>query len=223
VIRAEGILLAVCASKDRISSYFQEDNKSNHGPGEVSIMINEIASLKRIGKGNPSKIPKRQHESEAISCDIHCREDRTLAQHGVEDVPRLKRADEDHRVGHMALHLELLQQHRQVDDDPPDQPRSQLAEILQIERPPKDSGIQLVPDEKIVNDVACVSTRSQTGFHGIGSSIKINREDDRQEIGGGEELGEMVVDPRQPKQPEEMPREHRRDTHHERFQRIDFV
>ena len=119
-------------------------------------MIHEVTRLQGVREGHPSEVPEGEHETKSVVHNVHGRQDGLLKVERVGDIDRVEEAHHGHRVRHGPVELVLLVRHGQVDYDPPDQPRVQLAELLQVEA--AQPRVELPADEEVVDPAPRVAT-----------------------------------------------------------------
>mmetsp|Transcript_8209 Transcript_8209/g.29984 ORF Transcript_8209/g.29984 Transcript_8209/m.29984 type:complete len:364 (-) Transcript_8209:421-1512(-) len=156
-VLAETILLPVAAAEHDVSDDLDRHDEAHEPRLERDVVLEDVSRLERVRERHPHEVAEREHESEAVRGDVHGRENGGLEPQRVEDVYPLERAHERHRGGDASGVQELLMREPEVEEEPTDQARGELAKDFQVESAAQKTRVQLSPDEKVVQRVPAVA------------------------------------------------------------------
>lgn len=93
-IRAEAVLLVVCAAEDEVANALDDEDGGEAGFAEENREDGKIAGLKGVDERNPDEITEAEHVAKAVSSDVHGCQDGGFHVEAIEDVESLECGDE---------------------------------------------------------------------------------------------------------------------------------
>jgi hypothetical protein len=202
-VGAEAVLLVVRAAENVVPQTENGENAGVTGEAEGEGVDGEIARLQTVDERHPSEVAEGEHEPEAIGGDVHGGQHGGFHVEGVEDVEGLEEGDENDRVGDVAVGLVLVRDECDVEEDPAEESRAQLAENFDVDLPEDGEGdarVELAADEPVVEHVAGVAAGGElahlfvAGLDAEAADVDEGREGEGDEHVGGDDLGVVVPD-----------------------------
>lgn len=198
-VAPKDVLLAVGTPKNGVSHSVDGHHRQQLPPAQGRIVVDQIASLQAVGKGNPAQVTKQQHKAKAVGGNIHGRQDGFFLVEGIPDVDPLKEVDQQHGTRHEACRDKLLVCRSSVEENPSNQARTQFTKLLPIKVAVTDARIQFPADEKVVTEISGIATRRQN--LGLACRIfpkrvpvEVGVDDKAQSRRGARQFREVLVD-----------------------------
>jgi hypothetical protein len=199
---AESVLLVVDGAEDVVSNGLNCQDCDNAAEAEVDRIHGQITCLDTVCEGNPDQIAKRKHHSESISNEIDGGQDSRLHVECIKRVDGLSSGDQDDGISDATKVAVLLHDECQVEDDPAQHTRAQLAPRLDVNLAKdgqRDAGVEFASNEPIVQHIAGMSSGSELAHLGVlgvldaeRGDVHIDCQEVRDENVGGENSNVVV-------------------------------
>lgn len=131
-----------------------------------------------VGEWDPDEVTERQHHAEAVLDDVHGGKDGGLHVERVKRVDCLGEGNEDDGVGDAAKVAVLLHDKGDIDDDPSEHTRAELAPRFDVdltEDGESDTGVELAADEPVIEQVSGAAASGELTRLGVPGVLDIER------------------------------------------------
>jgi hypothetical protein len=203
-VGTEAVLLVVHGAENVVAETLDGENGNNTLDAEVDGVDREVARLNGVGEWYPYEIAERQHHTEAVLNDIHGGQDGGFHVQRIKRIHCLGNGNQDDGVGNTAKVAVLFHDEGEIDDDPAEHSRTELAPRFDVdftEDGEHDAGVEFTADEPVVQHVTGAATSGEFTVVGVAGVLDAERADiaeSSKEVGnqnvGSDDANEVVGD-----------------------------
>jgi hypothetical protein len=192
-VGAEAVLFVVHGAEDVVAETLDGENGNNALDAEVDGVHRKVTRLDGVCEGHPYEITERQHHTEAVLDDVHGGQNGGFHEQRIERVHCLGNGNQDDGVSDTAKVAVLLHDEGNIDDDPAEHARAQLAPRLDVdyaEDGERDARVEFAANEPVVQHVAGAATSSKFPVVGVAGVLDAEGADIAE---SSEEVGDQNV------------------------------